>query len=205
MNKNEDLSGEMELSIIDAATRVFVRKGKAGASMQDIADEAGINRTLLNYYFRSKDKLFHQVFKRILDKLIREASQTLNSEKDIFEKVNEFIDVYMRNLSENPLIPVFVMSELSSDQGYLLEFLKENEINPSTLFLELEEAMDKGRIIRTNPAQLILNLVSMVIFPFAAKNLISGILSIEEEESFEYLMQERKLFLKEYIINSIKL
>ena len=52
-----------EEKILEAASKVFTEKGFAGTRTRDIAEHAGINLALLNYYFRSKEKLFEQVMK----------------------------------------------------------------------------------------------------------------------------------------------
>ena len=200
----EELSGEMESKIIDAATRVFVDRGRTGASMQNIADEAGINRTLLNYYFRSKDKLFAQVFNRILGGLMTNAIQLMVSEKDIFQKMEEFIELYIRTLLSNPLIPVFVLNELSANPEFLVKLVKSNFSHRVPILYELEEAMKANRIIKCDPLQIIMSLVSMVVFPFAAKPVFSEILQLEDEKVFTNLMEERIKFLKENFIQSIK-
>ena len=53
---------DTEARILEAAHRVFVRRGVAAARTQEIADEAGVNKALLHYYYRSKEKLANAVF-----------------------------------------------------------------------------------------------------------------------------------------------
>src|SRR3546814_7833693 len=59
--RKREINISTEEKIKEAARKVFTRKGYAAARTRDIAEEAGINLALLNYYFRSKEKLFHQV------------------------------------------------------------------------------------------------------------------------------------------------
>ena len=72
------LKVETEKIIIKAAHEVFIEKGLQGARMQEIADRAGINKALLHYYFRSKDKLFDAVFQDIIKEIIPAVSEKLN-------------------------------------------------------------------------------------------------------------------------------
>lgn len=198
-----NLSGETEARIIKAATSVFVKKGKKGTSMQDIADQAGINRTLLNYYFRSKDILFSKIFDIVLKGLIQKAAQVLNSDEEIFEKIKRFIDLYIRSLNDNPDVPVFVLNEINTNPDNLLRLIKSHVLFPLPIIKELEKAMDEGKIQRADPIQLIINLISMIVFPFAAKSMLKGILLDKEGVNFEKLMEERIPFLQDFFIKSI--
>jgi TetR/AcrR family transcriptional regulator len=120
----KSLSQEMVDKIMLSATRVFVVKGKAGTSMQDIAAEAGINRTLLNYYFRSKDNLFEQVFMNLISRFLPAIINTLQMDMPITRRLESFIDYYFEILIENPIIPLFILQELTSNPQRLINLLK---------------------------------------------------------------------------------
>lgn len=171
--------------------------------MQDIADEAGINRTLLNYYFRSKEKLFNIVFDEVLNTLIKNAMQILISEKDVLVKIEQFIELYIRTLIDNPQIPVFILNELSTNPERLIRIVKSQIIQPLPIIKDLEKAMEAGRIIKTDPHQLIVNLISLIVFPFAAQPMLSGIFFSDREVDFGDFMEQRIAFLKRYFIKSI--
>src|SRR5690349_22190096 len=94
--------------ILDAARKVFVRKGMAGARMQDIADEAGINKALLHYYFRSKEKLFEQIFKELSFQFLPRVNAIFESDGSLFEKIEMFCSEYISKMIENPFIPLFI-------------------------------------------------------------------------------------------------
>jgi len=203
LKSKESLSTEMEGRIIQAATTVFVKWGRKASSMQLIADEAGINRTLLNYYFRSKDKLFNIVFESVFSELIGQALKILDSDMDIIDKLDRFIDVYITGLLSNPYIPVFILNELNTNPEHLVGLFKSTGLKPIKLKEDLLKAMDEGRIIKTDPVHLIVNLISMIAFPLAAKPLISGMILSDSEINFDDFMKERIPKLKEYFINSI--
>ncbi|MCF8389814.1 MAG: TetR/AcrR family transcriptional regulator [Bacteroidales bacterium] len=203
LKSDESLSTEMEQKIINAASKVFVKWGKKASSMQLIADEAGINRTLLNYYFRSKDKLFNIVFDKIFFELIQKAAEILESDIDIIEKLDRFIDVYISGLLSNPYIPVFILNELNTNPEHLLKLFKDSGLKPIRLKEDIIKAMDQGRIIKTDPLHLIVNLISMIAFPLAAKPLIAGMILSDQNIDFDDFMQERIVKLKEYFLNSI--
>jgi TetR/AcrR family transcriptional regulator len=200
----QELTGEMETRIIDAATLVFVTKGKSGTSMQDIAEKAGINRPLLNYYFRSKDRLFELVFIRVFIRFLPEVAKVFSSDLPVAEKLSLFIDTYFNILNESPLAPLFILNEISVNPDSLITAMKKSGINPNELFLQIEDEMKKGLLKKENPRQLMVNLLALVIFPFAAKPMIQELMFGGNPVELEKFMEDRKQHIKEYFIKSIK-
>ena len=109
------LHTETEEKIISSAEKMFYQKGKAGTSMQDIADDAGINRTLLNYYFRSKDQLFEAVFRKAMGSFVPRLAAILNTDISFEDYVPVMVETIIDAMLENPQIPIFVLQELSSN------------------------------------------------------------------------------------------
>ncbi|MBE0655379.1 MAG: TetR/AcrR family transcriptional regulator, partial [Bacteroidales bacterium] len=165
MKTTEDYSSEMEARIVDAATKVFVLKGRKGASMQDIADEAGINRTLLNYYFRSKDKLFDLIFEKVFLRFIPGVVELLKTDMPLLERFEKFIEVYIEALHNSPMTPIFILHELTSNPEKLVETIKSRGIDPEYLFRQIRHEMEKKNIREMDPNQLIVSLLSLIIFP----------------------------------------
>ena len=202
--EDKELSLEMEKKILKAATSVFIHKGKAGASMQDIAVEAGINRPLLNYYFRSKDKLFEEVFSEVLLEFIPGILKKLNSDKPVIIRIEDVIDFYFHILIENPHIPVFILQELSANPQRLVRNIREKGLDPSFFLTVLSGEMEQGNLRRMDPRTLIVNLLSLVIFPFAAAPLIEGLLFKGSRKDYQHFLEERRSDLKKNFIESIK-
>ena len=71
---------DTEQLILEAAKKVFFNKGFDGARMQEIADVAGINKALLHYYFRSKDKLFEAIFFDAFQQFIPRVVENMNAD-----------------------------------------------------------------------------------------------------------------------------
>ena len=200
----QELSGEMEERIIAAATRSFVRKGSSGTSMQDIADEAGITRTSLNYYFRSKDKLFELVFDKVTQLVIPGFISILKSDLHIYEKFRKIIDVYFDMLTENPDFPMFFLHEVSVEPELLISIFIEKGLRPQDLKSLIKREMDAGNLRKTEPENIIMNLLGLIIFPFVAKPLLKDmIFNRDAEATAEFLLQRRE-YLKEYFIDSVK-
>src|SRR5438067_8709629 len=97
--------GQTEQRILDGAHAVFIRRGTAGARMQEIAAEAGVNQALLHYYFRSKERLSGAVFQQMASRLFPALIQTLGGDDPVEDKVGAVIALYLDNLCRNPFLP----------------------------------------------------------------------------------------------------
>lgn len=186
------LQTETEQKIIASAEKLFYQKGKAGTSMQDIADDAGINRTLLNYYFRTKDKLFEAVFRKAMGRFVPNLVAMLHSGISFEEYIPALVETVIDAMIENPQIPIFVLQELSSNRERMPQIMKEMGIDPAIALKKMEE---EGVIKVTggmDPRQVILNLLSLCIFPFAAKPVALNILYNGDNGAYIEAMKERK-------------
>jgi len=186
------LHTETEEKIIISAEKLFYQKGKAGASMQDIADDAGINRPLLNYYFRSKDKLFEAVFRKALGSFVPSVAAMLHSDISFEEYVPKMIHMIIDNMIANPQIPVFVLQELSSNPERMPQIIKEMGIDQKVFQEKMDTKPDGSIKYKSDFSQMVINLISLCIFPFAARPVITGILFNGDDEAFIKAMNERK-------------
>src|SRR5690348_15318513 len=113
-----------EDKILAAAKKIFLKKGMAGARMQDIADEAGINKAMLHYYFRSKDKLFEQIFTEVASHFLPKIIAILASERTVFEKIETFCTEYISQVMQTPYVPIFILNEINRQpQAFLKKVL----------------------------------------------------------------------------------
>jgi AcrR family transcriptional regulator len=194
-----------EERILAAAKKVFTTKGMAGARMQDIADEAGINKALVHYYFRDKDKLFEVVFLAEAQKFFPKINAIFNSDAPLFEKIENFVTEYIDEMQENPYLPWFVMNEINRDPDQFMYKIwgKDNLPKPGKFLEQIETEIKKGTIKKINPLHLLMNLLSMTIFPFVAKPMLTRNLRLSEIQ-FKQIMEQRKKEIPEFIIDSIR-
>ena len=194
-----------EEAILAAARKVFTAKGMAGARMQDIADGAGINKSLLHYYFKNKEKLFEVIFLQEAEKFFPKINLIFQSDAPLFEKLEHFVNEYIDEMIENPYLPWFILNELNRDADQFLKKVWGLSARPKPAkFLEqMEKEIKKGTIKRINPVHLLMNLLSMTIFPFVAKPMLSRTLQINEVQ-FRQLMEQRRKEIPKFIIDSIK-
>jgi TetR/AcrR family transcriptional regulator len=193
-----------EQLILQAAKKVFISKGLDGTRMQEIADEAGINKSLLHYYFRSKDKLFEVIFKDIVMSFAPRIVGILNSPTSLFDKIELFVGTYIDLLLENPHIPGFLVNEVAKNPSRIIAALKMNGVNPDIMRAQLKKEVEAGVIRPLKVEDLMANLISLCVFPFMAKNIFSNILDMSDEDYMLFLAA-RKKEIPTFIINSIKL
>ncbi|MBN1970066.1 MAG: TetR/AcrR family transcriptional regulator [Candidatus Delongbacteria bacterium] len=181
------------MKILEAANEVFKEKGYDGTSMQEIADKAGVNKSMLHYYYRSKDKLFHKVFQSIFSKFVSATAGIFSQDLDILEKIRLFIDTHIDFLMRNPDMPAFIIHEIRRNPELIADVFKSQgqENLVSSFFNSLQEAVKEGKINPVDPVQLLMNIISMNLFPFAAKNIVTSVFQVTDDQ-FTILMNQRK-------------
>jgi len=192
-----------EEKILEAAKNVFIAKGMDGARMQEIADEAGINKALLHYYFRSKERLFEAIFGEIIKYAFPKITSIINSDEPIVNKIGQIVDAYIALLIKHPFIPAFILKEINRDPSGLFKLIAKYGIKTNYVWDKLVEAMDRGEIVRMDPRHLVVNIVSMCVFPFAARPVLNYLIFREDKEALELFYTERAAVIKQFVINAI--
>jgi AcrR family transcriptional regulator len=202
VNRKKDIGTEER--ILAAAKKVFVAKGMAGARMQDIADEAGINKAMLHYYFRNKEQLFEMIFQQAAEKLFPKINFIFESDMPLFEKIGHFCEEYITIMLDNPYLPLFVLNEINQDPQYFLSKVwGKNKPKPEKFLQQIEQEVKKGVIKRISPVQLLMNMISLTIFPFVGKPMFQVNIGLDELQ-FRQIMEERKKEIPKFIIESIR-
>lgn len=202
VNPEKDQSTEQK--ILAAAKEVFIEKGMDGARMQDIADRAGMNKALLHYYFRSKEKLFEMVFVEQAAEFLPKVGDIMLTDTPLFSKIEQFVDVYITKLMQNPYLPLFILNELNRQpHTFILKIWGEKRPPVQMFVAQVMEEARKGIIKPIDPRQLIVNMVSMCIFPFAGKPMIQWVTKMSEDD-FKEFMEQRKTEVAKFIIDSIR-
>jgi AcrR family transcriptional regulator len=152
-----------EEKIRQAARTLFTRKGYAATRTRDIAEEAHINLALLNYYFRSKEKLFAEIMLEKVQQLFGVLVPVLNdASTGLEDKIARIVTLYTRMISENPDLPIFVLNEIKGRPAGIKKVLPLDDIIPhSSFIIQLRE-----RRPDINPFHFLLNILGMTVFPF---------------------------------------
>lgn len=202
--KTKDISTEQK--ILDVATEVFQQRGYAGARMQDIADKAEINRAMLHYYYRNKEKLFEGIFKNAFGKLIPNINEVFESDAPLFDKIRLVVDRYIGMVFQNRNLPMFVLHELQQNPQKFVDnfFTTGNKPNPTKLIMQIQQEIQEGKIRPIDPRHLVVNMLSMCMFPFIGQPVFQQVLNMSNEQ-YDQFLEDRKTQVAEFIINSIKL
>jgi len=199
------LAGEnTENQILIAARQVFISKGFEGARMQEIADQAGINKALLHYYFRSKEKLFDSVFSEVASNLFPAMKQMLEAELELKEKITLIIKIYLKALEENPFIPAFILNTLNTNPESFLKYIKKSGLNPRLLQKQIDDEAAQGIIRMIKAEHLMVNIIAMCIFPFVARPIVQSIFDMTNEE-YQVYLESRQTEIVDFVLKSITL
>ena len=201
MTENDKLTEE---KIFEAATEVFVEKGMDGARMQDIANQAGINKALLHYYYRTKEKLFTSVFEIIARKVFAKFAPVFDENLSLEDKIRFFFKAHIAFLQDNPRLPGFILNEVNRHPDRIRKIL--SSVDFESFFMKLYEQhkdeFQKYNITPVTLPQIMVSMAAISVFPFAAKGILEGILG-KVNVSFNVFIEERKEFAAEFVIKAI--
>jgi len=177
-----------EEKIKTAARKVFIQKGFAATRTRDIAEEAGINLALLNYYFRSKEKLFNEIMMEKMQQFFGILLPVVNDPSTKLEtKIELMVSNYIDMLSMNPDLPLFVLSEMKGQSGKIKNILPVQKITDKISFIK--QLKEKRPDI--NPIHFLMNILGMTVFPFVAKPAFE-LIAATNKNQLEAVLQERK-------------
>lgn len=193
-----------ECKIREAAKRVFLRKGFGSATTRDIAESAETNIALVNYYFRSKERLFQEIFRESFVETFVPVARILNDDLPLEAKIYKFVDHMTELLKRDPLLPMFVLSEMRGENSEFCETMAElHEVSSNRFKIQLEEEAAKGNIRSIDFDQVEVSLMSMVIFPFISMNMLKIKKNMTTEQFYSFV-DERKKTIPEMILTYLR-
>jgi TetR/AcrR family transcriptional regulator len=191
-SKRKDTSTEE--NIVSAAQKIFMTRGYDGARMQEIADEAGINKAMLHYYFENKDKLFEMVFATAYNTIAPDLSLLTNDSTPLINRIEHFINYYTDALMAQPQLASFVINELNRNPEKVMHFLKSlvTDNSHAQAFMRSVEKEGKANNVTTlHPIHLLMHIISLCYFPFVGKPLFQYLLKLDEFQ-FQIVLEQRK-------------
>lgn len=203
----EKRDNQTEKLVLEAAMKVFTQKGYAAARMDDIAKEANINRALLHYYFRSKDKMFDLIFEQKVKEFFSGLGQILFSDRKLEDVIREMVKHEITLIVANPYLPLFVLQELQQSPERLLNHAKASGMSPNLILKRfsvlVNDAIRSKTINKIEPGQLLINIMSLCIYPMIAKPVLKSVLELDDKK-FDNMMAQRIGQVSEFILLSIK-
>ena len=191
--KSNKIDGNTEEKILKAAISVFHRKGLHGARMQEIADEAGINKAMLYYYFTTKEQLFEVVFEKTVLQIFPKINSLLTSDLPLMLKIEVFVNTYTDILKEHYYATGFVISELNFNTEKATDLMvKKSGWNMSVFEKQVNDAIAQGVIRPVDVRELITHMFSVVIFPFIIMKMFMKRFNMNEQEYLNFLDNRKK-------------
>ncbi len=196
---------DAETRIKNAARNVFHRKGFNATRTRDIAQEADMNLALLNYYFKSKENLFHLIMMETITQFTQNMAVMFNEERTTLEeKIQLVTEKYIDLIMSEPEIPVFIMSEIRNNAKELIEKLPiGNAVLNSVFIKQYKIAVQKGKVLEPHPLHFLMNLLSMIVFPFLSSPMVRKVGNISDRQ-FDKLMKERKKLIPLWVMAILK-
>lgn len=199
-------NGNVEKNIVESARNVFVEKGYDGATMREIAAGAGINISMLHYYYRSKDNLFDIVFNDVFNRMYGRIFEVISSGRDIFAKIRTIVDIYLDTLSAEPRLPNFIFNEVTQRPERSGRFSGHKEYilgHIGTFQQQLDEEAQRGTIRRVSVMELFVAMESLCVYPFLTHPLWQKIFDVNQENFTRIIMARRDTYA-DNIIKSIE-
>jgi AcrR family transcriptional regulator len=204
--------GGTEQRILDAAHVVFVRRGSAGARMQEIAAEARVNQALLHYYFRTKEHLAKAAFERAATQLLPVVIRTIASDGELEDKVTRIIDLYLDQLTRAPYLPGYIISEITHHPERARQLIAGFSGHPpeeirrqvfGALKAQIEARVATGTMQPIAPESFMVNLMSLCIFPFAACPMLKAVTGMDDD-GFAAFIERRRRELPAFFLKALR-
>lgn len=191
--------------LIETAKELFLTKGVDRVGVREIATKAGINLSLMNYYFRSKEMLFEAIFEMLINEKAVGLKQILDSDKPLEEKIKDYVYSYIDILIDDPLLVSFVLSVIHRNNDKIANMKAIfNLYNTDSFAAQLRNEVELGKIRPIDPEQFYVSMISLILFPFSIKPLIADRNKLDERATKLFLV-ERKRAVYEMLIASIRL
>jgi AcrR family transcriptional regulator len=212
-HSDPDRTVDTEKRILSAARGEFIAKGLDGARMQVIATEAGVNKALLHYYYRSKDKLYQKVLEDIVGTVwgrLQEEFRSQDRPEGLETLIRTVVATYMRTLRANPEFPLFVFRAMSTGSNAIPAAMEELAVKfkdvPATLIETLKREIKAGKIKPVNPAHFLMNMMGMTVSTFLIMPMLRKLgpafgVNIEFDEAFQ---EERIASITDTLLNGIR-
>ncbi len=196
----------IEQRILDSAKAIFVEKGYEGTSIRDIATEAKVNVAMVNYYFRSKENLFQQIFMDVYGTLLNKAIEEEFENPTLYRKIELLVSFILDNVAKSPRLPLFVLTEINRESGNLVndEFLRGIQQFFNFFEKQIQDEINARNIRPINPTELFINIVSMCIFPFLGLPVLERVFESRDYDVSPFI-DARKEQIMDFVMNSIKI
>ena len=188
---------QTELLIKETAKSIFFKKGLLGATTQEIADEAGVNRALIHYYFRNREQLIETVLDEALNETREKIHTIFQSQEPFKQKISKYLDIFIDRDVEYPYIQNFIITEMTRNPERMKELSSRKKNYMQKMMIpELKKEMAAGNVPSMDPDHFVVNLMSMCSYPLIAKPFIQDVFSFDTKDYKAFLKERKKVIYK---------
>ncbi len=213
VNNYKTLMNELDsrAKIIQAAIAIFAEKGRYGARMEEIATRAEINKAMLYYYFSTRENLYREtlynVISTYLSRIFRQAATIFETSSDPVTSLKQIVAVYFEVFASDRTYTKLMIDAIASEPQELAQVIQTVKTNlhleiPTKFIMFLEQGMAQQVFRRMDPKQLLINLISLTMFYFFGKPIISTMLDLQIDDEARFL-QERQAAIIDLVLYGI--
>ena len=151
--------------------------------------------------------MFEVVFEERFREFFSGLVMILQSEQELTAKIKAIIDHDINMISKHPDLPLFILQEINQNPERIRSFIQKMGARPGTILKGFNEQVagevKKGSIKETTGIQIMMNILSLCIYPFIARPMIQFMNGLSDSE-FEQLMQNRKEEVLTFMLQGIQ-
>lgn len=194
-----DKKTDSRTEIARAARAEFLAHGYEGARLQKIADQIGVTKAMIHYYFNTKKELFEHVYRQSVNQMFSGLSGLLEEEIPLFKKIEQLVAACLDKAETDPAVLGFVLTESNRNADWLLPVIEEEvSLEKATFAQQIEKAASNYTITSVDPNQLLLNIFSLCYYPALSESINRSLLAGEEDKE---LTANRKGVVLDTILN----
>ncbi|MDX1672651.1 MAG: TetR/AcrR family transcriptional regulator [Balneolaceae bacterium] len=195
-------SGNTRSAILEAGRSEFIRRGYSGSRLKSIAENAGVTKAMIHYYFDDKDSLYREIYRDAIESVFSDLFTILTGPAPLFEKIDQFIKRSVSNQQSHADLVAFVMTELDRVPELTVDLARQ-ALQPkmSDLNRQIKEAAGNYEIAAVDPDQLLLNMIALCFFPYTARNFSRGLIDPDDDQHYYQFLERRKDLVCDVILN----
>jgi AcrR family transcriptional regulator len=188
---------QTEKLIKEKAKLLFFQKGLLNATTQEIADEAGVNRALIHYYFRSRELMLDTLLNETLIEKKQRVRSVLTSDLPFKKKIAHYINVLIDYGLTYPYLDNFIISETAKNPDKIREFCSKDTVKSSDLIRDqLEKEIKNKNLAPISAEHFMVNLSSLCNYPLLAKSVLQTIHGMTDTAYRKFLLERKQIIYR---------
>lgn len=190
-------TAQTELLIKEKARLLFFQKGFLNATTQQIADEAGVNRALIHYYFRSREHMLEILLEETVQEKRERVRAILSSAAPFHLKIANYINVLVDYGLKYPYLDNFVIHETARRPDRTKLLCSRDRVRSSDLLRDdLEQEIAAGRLAPISAEHFVINLVALINYPLLAKGILQTIHGMSDAAYRRFLAERKRIIYR---------